>query len=148
MLGNLTNNEIEALLNIEVIGRIGCYADNKLYVVPVSYAYDGNYVYAHSKDGMKIRMMRKNPSVCFVVDRMENMSNWLSVIASGTFEELTDAESLMKGMKLLIERFKPLMVSETAQPSHGLSHQHDTKGFQAVVFRILLSEKTGRFEKR
>lgn len=150
MLGELNNEQVESLLKSEVIGRIGCYADNKIYVVPVSYAYDGTYVYAHSKEGMKIHMMRKNPTVCFEVGRMENMANWQSVIATGTFEELSGQDSIMKGMKILVDRLRPLMTSETAQPSHGFSgeHQHDVKGFHAVVFRIRLIEKTGRFEKR
>lgn len=150
MLGELNNEQVESLLKSEVIGRIGCYADNKIYVVPVSYAYDGTYVYAHSKEGMKIRMMRKNPTVCFEVDRMENMANWQSVIATGTFEELSGQDSITKGMKILVDRLRPLMTSETAQPSHGFTgeHQHDVKAFHAVVFRIKLTEKTGRFERR
>lgn len=70
MLGELNTEQIELLLKSEVIGRIGCCADNKVYVVPVTYAYDGTHVYAHSKEGMKIRMMRKSPEVCFEVDQM------------------------------------------------------------------------------
>lgn len=150
MLGELNKDQIELFLKSETIGRIGCYADNKIYIVPVSYAYDGTHVYAHSKEGMKILMMRKNPIVCFEVDHMENMANWQSVIATGTFEELTDQGSRMEGMQILINRLKPLMTSETAQPSHGFSnaHQQDVKEFHAVVFRIKLTEKTGRYEKR
>jgi len=150
MLGELNKEQIELMLNTEVIGRIGCYADHKIYIVPVSYAYHDNCIYAHSKDGMKIQMMRKNPGVCFEVDAMWNMANWQSVIAWGSFEELKDEASRKEGMNILMNRLKPLMTSETAQPSHGLSesHKHDTAGFHAVVFRIKLNEKTGRFEKR
>jgi nitroimidazol reductase NimA-like FMN-containing flavoprotein (pyridoxamine 5'-phosphate oxidase superfamily) len=150
MLGELNKEQIETLLNTENIARLGCYADGKIYVVPVSYAYDNGYIYAHSKDGMKVQMMRKNPEICIEVDAMQNMANWQSVISWGKFEELKDKESQMKGMKLLMDKLKPLMASETAQPSHGLesSHQQDVKGFHAVAFRIKLGEKTGRFEKR
>ena len=149
MLGELNTEQIELLLKSEVIGRIGCCADNKVYVVPVTYAYDGTYVYAHSKEGLKVRMMRKSPEVCFEVDQMQNMANWQSVIASGKFEELEDDEARMKGMQFLMNRLKPLMTSESAQPSHGFSgsHELDVHGLQAVVFRIKLIEKTGRFEK-
>lgn len=150
MLGELNKEQIETLLNTETIARVGCYADGKIYVVPVSYAYNDGYLYAHSKDGLKVQMMRKNPEVCIEIDTMQNMANWQSVIAWGEFEELKDKESQMKSMKLLMDRLKPLMASETAQPSHGLisPHQHDVKGFKAVAFRIKLGEKTGRFEKR
>ncbi|MDC1504172.1 pyridoxamine 5'-phosphate oxidase family protein [Winogradskyella sp.] len=86
MLGNLNSRQIEHVLQSLIIGRIGCHADNKTYVVPVTYAYDGTYVYGHTKEGLKIEMMRKNPSVCFEVDVMENMSNWRSVIAWGNLK--------------------------------------------------------------
>lgn len=150
MLGELNTEQIELLLKSQVIGRIGCYADNKVYVVPVTYAYDGTFVYAHSKEGQKIRMMRKSPEVCFEVDQMQNMANWQSVIAHGTFEELEDEDTRMKGMQFLMNRLKPLITSESAQPSHGFSdsHEMDVHGMQAVVFRIKLLEKTGRFEKK
>ncbi len=90
MLGELNKEQVEQVLKTEVIGRIGIYADKKIYVVPVTYAYDGTYIYGHSKDGMKIKMMRKNPQICFEVDVMQNMSNWQSVISWGEFEELKD----------------------------------------------------------
>jgi hypothetical protein len=44
------------------------------------------------------------------------------------------------------------MASETSLPSHGLGapsgHQGDTAGHEAVIYRITLTEKTGRFEQR
>lgn len=44
MLGELTQTQIEDLLRNEVIARIGCISDGRVYVVPVSYAYDGPYI--------------------------------------------------------------------------------------------------------
>jgi len=61
MLGILETDQIEDLLGSQVVGRIGCHADDLTYVVPVSYAYDGSCIYAHSEEGMKIAIMRKNP---------------------------------------------------------------------------------------
>jgi len=54
MLGELTNDEIEEVLKRNVLGRIGCCNDNKIYVVPVNYVYDGQHILAHSKEGLKI----------------------------------------------------------------------------------------------
>ena len=90
MLGKLTMPEIERLLSKEVVGRIGCTDGEKVYVVPVSYAYDGEYIYCHAREGLKVDMMRKHPIVCFEVDHLQNMANWQSVIANGRFEELKD----------------------------------------------------------
>jgi len=65
MLGALNEDQIETLLRELPVGRIGCHADGITYIVPVNYVYDGINVYAHSANGMKIDMMRKNPEVCF-----------------------------------------------------------------------------------
>jgi len=149
MLGQLNNSEIEDVLKNQVVGRIGCQADGVIYVVPVTYVYDGVHVYAHSAQGMKIDMMRKNADVCFEVDTMQNMANWQSVIAWGRFEEIKNDIERKNAMQKLIGRLMPLVASETAQPTHGIhAHEHDTSNRQAILFRIRLNKKTGRFEKR
>ena len=83
VLGELTPEEIDGLLRSEAIGRIGCYGFGRPYVVPVTYAYDGIAVYCHSREGLKLRMMRSHPTVCFEVDRVDGVSDWQSVIATG-----------------------------------------------------------------
>ena len=77
-------------LKAETIGRIGCYAYGRPYVVPITYAYDGVAVYAHSREGLKLRAMRSNPGVCFEVDRMASLSEWSSVIAMGRYSCASD----------------------------------------------------------
>ena len=58
MLGELTAAQIEDLLRTEVIARLGCISDGRVYVVPVSYVYDGTYVWGHGMDGAKLSAMR------------------------------------------------------------------------------------------
>lgn len=149
MLGELNPDQIEKLLHGQMIGRIGCSANGITYVVPVTYAYDGKHIYAHSKDGMKIQMMRMNPMICFEVDQMEDMANWQSVIVWGTYEELKNHDQEF-GLKQLTSRFQPHTISETSMPSHEIpeSHQNDSGPYKTVVFRIEIKVKTGRFEKR
>ena len=90
MFGKLNTEDVEALLHQQMVGRIGCQADDRIYVVPISYAYDGTYIYGHALEGMKIFAMRKNPHVCFEVDNLKNLANWQSVISWGVYEELND----------------------------------------------------------
>nr|WP_321230186.1 pyridoxamine 5'-phosphate oxidase family protein [uncultured Psychroserpens sp.] len=148
MLGDLNNKQIEHVLHSLIIGRIGCHADNRTYVVPVTYAYDGKYIYGHTKEGLKINIMRKNPMVCFEVDVIENMSNWRSVIAWGKFEELKTPEERIESLKILMDTVMPLMTGETTI-SHSMndSHQKTIEAMKGVVYRIELTNKTGRFEK-
>jgi hypothetical protein len=149
MLGHLDNKQVEYLLNSQFIGRVGCHNDGVTYVVPITYAYDGTYIYGHSAKGMKINMMRKNPEVCFEVESVSNMANWQSVIAWGKFEEITAEAERQQAMQKLINHLRPQMTSETAQPTHGINtHAQDTGHQQAILFRIKLNNKTGRFEKR
>jgi nitroimidazol reductase NimA-like FMN-containing flavoprotein (pyridoxamine 5'-phosphate oxidase superfamily) len=103
---------------------------------------------AHSAEGLKLRMMRANPQVCFEVEQVDSLDQWRSVIAWGTFEALhgPDAE---RGMQLLVQRFLPHEASETAllHRAEATSHHPTAVGTgHAVVFRINLAEKTGRFE--
>lgn len=149
MLGELTYNQIDQVLLRQTIGRIACSVNDKTYIVPITYAFDGNYIYAHSREGMKIKMMRKNPEVCFAVDEIDNMANWRSVITWGRYEELKAEPQRQKAMNLLLDRIAPLLNGET---SHTQDHSHPPeiveKKERAIVFRVKITEKTGRFEKR
>ena len=149
MFGTLTGIEIEALIHREFIGRIGCHAEDVTYVVPISYVYDGEYVYGHSFEGMKVNMMRKNPKLCFEVDDMHNMANWQSVIITGAFHELKGKEA-GKARDYLFEHVLPLMTSSTIHP-----HEHQVTGkiddsnrIKPVMYKIKIKEKSGRFEKQ
>ena len=141
MLGELSTGQIEDLLRDEVIARLGCLSDGRVYVVPVTYVYDGTYVWGHAMDGAKLAAMRADPRVCVEVEHVDDLSNWRSVIAWGTFEECGD-EDWIAGMSLLVDRIMPLLTlaphqspPDPAGPNRG------------TVYRIRLETKTGRFEK-
>jgi len=148
MLGELSPEEIEEVLRSEITGRIGCHADGRTYVVPITYGYQRSYVYCHSPEGLKLRMMRKNPVVCFEVDRVEDLGNWRSVIATGRFEELSGRD-VVAAMDVLISRLGQVGDSARTHPSYLLrsSETAGVDGRLIVLYRILLTEKTGRFEK-
>ena len=148
MLGELTREQIEHLLHSEVVGRIGCHAEGRTYVVPVNYVYDGEFLYGHAADGMKLRMMRANPEVCFQVDRRTGLSDWQSVIAWGTFEELQGREAT-QAMELLLDRLLPLLASEGAPATRDEARETLAAGTpveRLAIYRIRLRERTGRFE--
>lgn len=150
MLGNLTVDEMKELLSRNTLGRLGCNDGERTYIVPVSYVYNGQYILAHSVEGMKIRMMRKNPAICFQVEEIQNPTNWKSVIIWGIFQELTDEMERYHGMKIFVERMMKLKISTTAQPPE-LSEQrvrpHQPGSVKPVIYRILVEEMSGRFEK-
>jgi nitroimidazol reductase NimA-like FMN-containing flavoprotein (pyridoxamine 5'-phosphate oxidase superfamily) len=121
-----------------------------MYVVPINYVYDGRYIIAHSLVGMKIEMMRRNPNVCFEVDEVKDFTNWKSVIAWGEYQELVAERERYAAMKLFVDRMLRMKISETAIPpelSEQRVHPRSPGNIRPVIYRILLSEKTGRFEK-
>lgn len=150
MFGNLGEDAIEVILRHQLIGHLACHANELTYVVPVSYAYHENCVYAHTHEGMKINMMRQNPKVCFSVYAMENMANWQSVVAWGNFEEITNANEREKALQILLHRNLPVITSKTVQltPDFPFVPTEDlNKVIGGIVFRIRLTMKTGKYEE-
>jgi len=144
----MTKDQIERVLHRGFIGRIGCSADNKTYIIPVSYVFDSKYIYVHSREGMKIQIMRKNPNVCFEVDSIDTMTNWRCVVAWGKFEELENEVERTKVLKILNDRLMPYLLSETMRPQGGAHSPHSAeKDKKPVVYRISITEVTGRYEE-
>lgn len=148
MIGSLSSEEIEDLLENNYLGRLACHAEGLTYIVPLSYAYDSGAIYVRTFEGMKLNMMRKNPQVCFEVDILEDMSNWKSVIAWGEFEELTTREERNQGLKILMDRKLPTLSSSMTKLSADWPFRSEAfDDIPGVIFRVFLKNKSGRFEK-
>ncbi|MGZ5285629.1 MAG: pyridoxamine 5'-phosphate oxidase family protein [Flavisolibacter sp.] len=147
MLGNLSDVQINTVLHTQLIGRIGCHAEGLTYVVPISYAYDGEFIYCHTREGKKTFMMRKNARVCFQVDEMQDMANWKSVILQGAFEELSKKEDINHAMHALLSRYLPMVSSTTTHLGKFWPFQSDDySDMDGIVFRIRILEQSGRYE--
>jgi len=149
MIGTLSVTAAKEMLQRNIVGRIGCTDGKRTYVVPVQYAFDGKDIFAHSVEGMKIHMMRKNPAVCFEVDDIQNLHNWKSVIAWGIYQELKEEHERYAVLKLFADRHIQLKISETAMPPSGYFEKEfhlQPLSLRPVIYRIIIEEITGRFE--
>lgn len=146
MIGTLTTQEINEVLTRGIVGRIGCSDGKKLYVVPINYVFDGKFIIAHSLEGMKINMMRKNPEVCFEVDEMKDLSNWRSVIVWGIYQELKEERERYAAMKLFVDRMIHSRHAEAKVITSNETHTAKPEKLKPIIYRILLQEATGRFE--
>lgn len=148
MLGKLNEMQQESLLKQQVTGRIACHAHGVTYIVPVNYVYDGTYIYGHSSAGKKIDIMRQNPEICFEVDDIQSVFKWQSVIAWGTFEEVKEINERQRIMQALIHRIMPLSENPANHPSHGITQKDSDIGdsVELIIYKIMISHKTGRFE--
>ncbi len=77
------------------LARLGCARENQPYVVPVYLTYDvlpggAPCLYGFTTPGQKVECMRANPLVCIEVDDVVAHDQWMSVIAFGRYEELSD----------------------------------------------------------
>lgn len=131
-MDELSRDAIERFLRRQVVGRVGCHAGGRTYVVPVIYAWDGECVYVQSIEGRKIEMMRENPEICFEVDEYERGGGWQSVILEGTYEEL-EGDLAAKTLALLLRRF-----------AGAGGTRPEGSGRRPVAFRIRPRSLTGR----
>lgn len=153
MLGELRPEKVDHLLHLEKVGRIGCHAGERTYVVPIAYLYDGGAIYASSFEGLKLRMMRANPDVCFEIEHFEDLGNWETVVVQGRFEELQGPEAAAARSRL-VEHFRRLRLSWLRTPPSAQNegwervHQFAASPDQTpVVYRIVPLEMSGRFER-
>ena len=136
MVQTLSETQTRELLQSASVGRLGCLVEGGPYVIPISYIVEGNSIYSHSLAGTKISAMRENPRVCIQVDRIETALRWASVLAFGTFEELTDDEERHRVMNKLLYRFPMLTPVESTLAM-------DAGSTEVVVFRIKIDKLTG-----
>lgn len=147
MIGELSAAQIESLLHTQVIGRIGCHSRGTTYVVPITYAYLDGAIVGHTGDGLKVRLMRENPRVCFEVEDLSRLPQWSSVILQGTYEELAGdaADAALAGLVSRLGATPPAPSSRPREGS-GVFEPGTHAERPEVVFRIVIAEKTGRYE--
>lgn len=139
MLGTLSPEQILDVLQQNSLGHLGCYDGARVYVVPINYAFHDTYIIAHAREGLKIDIMRQYPEVCFQVTEIQQPRQWRSVTAWGRYEEVLDEKEKYYVMKVLVGRLLHDQVSETARlPAPGEP--------RPILFRIRISESSGRFE--
>jgi uncharacterized protein len=148
MLGTLNEIQINNVLSSQVIGRLACTDGKQPYIVPVIYTYDGKYIYGQTNEGAKLKILQKNPNICFEVDMLTNMRNWQSVVVTGKFEALSDTQA-KAARDILFDRVFPLKTGSTIH-----KHQHESPGkpddsnrVKKVMYRIKIENITGRFER-
>jgi nitroimidazol reductase NimA-like FMN-containing flavoprotein (pyridoxamine 5'-phosphate oxidase superfamily) len=135
---DLTRDEINECLDAQTVGRLGCHGDGRTYVVPLIFARKDAALYILTTEGHKIRVMRKNPAVCFEVDEYnaEN-GNWRSAIVQGRYEEL-DGREKSEALAILGKRHGQ---------RRGLPETPATT-LPSVAFRIRIESATGRAVRR
>lgn len=148
MTGTLSDEQVKNLLTSQVQGRLACTDGKKPYIVPVNYYYDGEFIYGQTNEGKKLRILRKNPNVCFEVGVMTDNKNWQSVLLYGKFEELGGKKATKAKESLYNSAFYLMSGSSIHPHEHEVSGKlDDSNRKKAFMYRINIKKITGRFEK-
>lgn len=148
MVGTLTEGQVNNLLTSQVQGRLACTDGKKPYIVPVNYVYDGKSIFGQTNEGKKLRILRKNPNVCFEVGVVTDNKNWQTVLIYGKFEELTGKKAEKARETLYKSSFYLMSGSHIHPHGHEVSTElDDSNREKLLMYRIKIKKITGRFEK-
>ncbi len=148
MIGDLTQNQMEDILEKVEHAHLACHADGETYCIPIFFAHENGYLYGHTYEGKKISMMRKNPHVCVLIHTLRDLWNWKSIVIQGDYEELS-GEDAVNAVKLLSQRLGSLK----RHGAYFLDVEYDSQSHYArqdhrpvILYRLKIKEMTGRFE--
>lgn len=138
MLGELFDEEIDAVLQRQRVGRIGATAAGQVLIEPIVYGYDGMSLYGHSRPGRKIEYLRSHPEVCFEVEEIESTNSWQVVLLNGVFHELGDPKERERALRLIMGQAGGGSFSEATRVRDGED---------LVIYRIEITDRSGRYER-
>jgi nitroimidazol reductase NimA-like FMN-containing flavoprotein (pyridoxamine 5'-phosphate oxidase superfamily) len=136
MMKMLSEEDARHLFHEARVVRIGCIVNGEPYVVPINCHSEGDYLYSHSLNGLKIAGLRENPRACVQVDEIESDLRWKSAIAFGRFEEVTKSTERAGILTRLLHKFPMLTPVESAIAVDGAAPE-------VIVFRIKIERLTG-----
>ncbi len=123
------------------VGRLGCSFQDQPYVVPIYFAYEGEWIYVFSTLGKKIEWMRANPKVCVEIEEKVSDSEWISVLVNGLYEELAEPQFTQErghARRLLAKRHD-FWLNAMAERRIGSEDQQ----VEPLFFRIHVDSATG-----
>lgn len=148
MVGNLEKKEIREILKNNYLGRLGFCLNGRPYIIPTTYYFDNSTsgIVSHSREGMKIEAMRKNPEICFEIEEVDHLSKWRSVLLWGKYEELTGSTA-RHALHSFVEHIRQLLNKEGVDTAHfinDLSYAESGDG-AAVIYRIHILGQSGKY---
>jgi uncharacterized protein len=135
MMKMLNDDAARKLFETARVARLACIVNGEPYVVPINCVLEGDFIYSHSLNGLKISALRKNPRACVQVDEIESELSWRSAIAFGNFEEVKDPDDRAEVLNKLFKAFPLLTPVESMIARDGLAQE-------VIVFRIRIERFT------
>lgn len=136
--------EIDRIIRDARVCRLAMADGDQPYVLPLNFGYDYPFLYFHSAlEGRKLTVLKENPKVCFLFDRLEKLNkdksacewgaDFVSVIGEGRAAFLED-----NGDK------RTALASIMAQYSDREFEFSDENLDRTAVIRVEISKITGK----
>jgi uncharacterized protein len=109
-------NSIDTIIRRCHVCRLGMCDNGQPYIVPLSFGYDGHYVYFHAAlEGRKVDILKRNSRVCFELDILEEVvssdqaCSWSmkyeSVIGFGVAEIVENIEAKKAALNCIMQQY-------------------------------------------
>ncbi|MGK0412743.1 MAG: nitroimidazol reductase NimA-like FMN-containing flavoprotein [Polaribacter sp.] len=146
MIRNLNRKKSSNILANNYVGNLGYIYKESPYIVPITYFFDGKKtIVIYSSEGQKTYAMRENNRVSLQVLEIKNIDNWESVLAHGTFEELSgiDAKSYLHEFAIGI---KDIILKREEKNIHFIGEFSSNRYTDEIpiIFKITIDEITGK----
>lgn len=135
---------IDSIINESTFCRLALSEDDRPYIVPLSFGYDGNALYFHGAlEGKKIDILRKNSRVCFEFDSdgepipSDGACSWSvrykSVIGYGKARLIEDIDSKLRALDIIMKHY-----------SEKSFEYPEEKARKIAVIRVDIEEISGK----
>ena len=138
----LTLAECRDVVSRVNLARLACSRVDQPYVVPISFAYDGdsNCLFGFSAIGKKVDWMRENPKVCVEVEDGGDRFHWTTIVIVGRYDEIVDSGE----HKELRQRALDLFGQRAEWWLPGAARMGPREHPDVVIYRIHIDTMSGR----
>ena len=140
----MSRADIETIIKKSVVCRLAFSHDNRPYVVPLNFGFEGNTLYFHSAgEGRKLEIMKKNNHVCFEFDtgvelvKSDRACGWgaryHSVIGFGRALFVEETDKKRDALNHIMRQYSDVSWEYT-----------DANLKNVTVFKVIIDEITGK----
>jgi nitroimidazol reductase NimA-like FMN-containing flavoprotein (pyridoxamine 5'-phosphate oxidase superfamily) len=135
----MSNEEIEEILQRVGYGHLACARNSRPYVVPINYVYVKPYIYLYTTEGLKTEIISGNPQVCLQVEEVVDNTDWRSIVVNGEAEHVVDRNEREDVLKQI------LSTNPTLTPAISIRWMDNwVRENREVIYRIKPEIMAGR----
>ncbi|MFB9056079.1 pyridoxamine 5'-phosphate oxidase family protein [Mariniflexile ostreae] len=151
MMKQLDTKDAMLLLESNYIGQLAYIYRNRPFTVPITYFYSkkDHVIIGYSSEGHKIEALRVNSAVALGVSEIESVDDWNSVVAHGTFKELSGsvAKAYLHEFSLGVKHLIIKKQHKALDYINQFSCKTEKDGDMPVVFLIKIDDLTGKMRR-